>query len=258
MALLCSTRIVVKSEDGSGLDWFEKAAQNGHAKSEFALAEVYANGIGVRSNHAKAAELYLDVHAHTSHACTHTRTCSCACRYLRSAEHGCVYAQLHRGMCLEDGVGIDANESEALLWYERAADTGYPCLAIHVSTHARTCALMHVRAHRYGRAMHQLGLCLLKSSNEKRKGEGFGWLYKAVGAGESKASHQLGLCYRDGIGVKSDKERGFFHFGQAATHACTHALMRTHAHTKAYTQICTAARLSAMLFDRRPRWVIYY
>ncbi len=57
---LCALNNVEKYPNNKyiALFWFKKAAQNGHSKAVFYLANMYENGIGVEKNIAVAIKLY--------------------------------------------------------------------------------------------------------------------------------------------------------------------------------------------------------
>ncbi len=78
-----------------------EAAANGDPKALFAVANRYADGIGVDADMAKAAGWYR-----------------------RSAELGFAPAQYRIGNFYEKGIGVDRDIAKAKDWYQRAAEQG--------------------------------------------------------------------------------------------------------------------------------------
>ena len=81
--------------------WYEKAAQQGNADSQYNLAIVYDYGYG-RHRSSKDAAFW----------------------YRKAAEQGVEAAQFALAMCLEYGKGVKRDESAAANWYEKAAIQG--------------------------------------------------------------------------------------------------------------------------------------
>lgn len=85
-------------------EWFKKAAGNGDVGAKRHLAECYENGHGVEKDLENAFHNYLD-----------------------SAEKGNVIAQHKIAECYEKGeLGKLIDIKEALFWYKKAGDNGYP------------------------------------------------------------------------------------------------------------------------------------
>lgn len=80
---------------------YRRAAEQGHAGAQFALAEMYKNGDGVAKDMDQALRWY--------------RT---------AAAQGEAGAELMLGVLYEGGVGVPADVAEAARWYRRSADHG--------------------------------------------------------------------------------------------------------------------------------------
>lgn len=78
-----------------------QAAADGDAKAMFEIASRYADGRGVESDMAEAAEWYL-----------------------KAAERGLAPAQYRIGNMLEKGLGVERDIDKARMWYKRAAEQG--------------------------------------------------------------------------------------------------------------------------------------
>lgn len=147
-----------------------------------------------------------------------------------AAELGDVEAMQTLGYFYLQGAGVEKNEQEAAKWYEQAARGGSP------------------------RGQMNYGLMLLRGRGVEQDQEaGIGWLEKAAAqglpqaqytlgelyftgddhlprqpdkvlplmlplaeAGDPKAQNIVGLCYRDAVGVSSDKEKALHWFRRAA------------------------------------------
>jgi len=77
-------------------------ADNGDAKAQAILGEIYDSGKGVLQNHAEAASWYR-----------------------KAAEQGDAGAQTTLGVMYENGVGVPQDNKEAVSWYQKAAEQGY-------------------------------------------------------------------------------------------------------------------------------------
>jgi TPR repeat protein len=85
------------------LDWYGKAADQGHAGAMNSLGYVYLTGQGAARDDAKALTLFR-----------------------KAAEGGNALAQHNLGLMLSDGRGTRQNLSEGLHWHKAAARQGYP------------------------------------------------------------------------------------------------------------------------------------
>jgi len=84
------------------VEWYTKAAEQGHAIAQFNLGICYYNGEGVAKDYVKAAEWYT-----------------------KAAEQGHAEAQNNLGYCYYNGEGIDKDYVKAAEWYTKAAEQGH-------------------------------------------------------------------------------------------------------------------------------------
>jgi TPR repeat protein len=84
-----------------GLDWYRKAANQGHAKAQCNLGLSFNNGRGVKRDDAKAVHWYR-----------------------KAADQGLPAAQTCLGVMYDSGLGVAKDEAEAARWYRKAADQG--------------------------------------------------------------------------------------------------------------------------------------
>jgi hypothetical protein len=83
--------------------WYTKAAEQGHAASQYKLAEMYRHGEGVARDDARAAHWFL-----------------------QAAEQGLKEAQLYIGLMYYYGTGLARDYSQAAHWLANAAEQGQP------------------------------------------------------------------------------------------------------------------------------------
>lgn len=82
--------------------WTKKAVEYGDKECQYALAELYFDGLGTKKNEAEAVKWYK-----------------------KSAEQGYVEAQCILANCYLNGLGIAINLKEAAKWYKKAAEQGF-------------------------------------------------------------------------------------------------------------------------------------
>ena len=90
-----------KTNDKLAFDWFHRAAKQGYAESQYAVAYCYFEEKGIEKNDKLAFEWAK-----------------------KSAVHGISYAFCLLGDLYHDGHGVEANDKEALKYYKRALDGG--------------------------------------------------------------------------------------------------------------------------------------
>lgn len=81
--------------------WYKKAAELGHAESQFCLGYCYEKEIGVFNDLSESVKWYK-----------------------KAAEQGYAEAQWRIGMFYEEGVGVSKDYSEAIKWYKKSAEQG--------------------------------------------------------------------------------------------------------------------------------------
>jgi TPR repeat protein len=119
------------------LYWCTKAAEQGDAKSQFALAGLYERGIGVPANRQEAVRWYK-ASANKGYAEAQFKVGQIYGRgegvpqdkseasrwYIKAAEQGHPEAQYYMGYRYEHGKGVTQNYPEAVRWYTKAAEQG--------------------------------------------------------------------------------------------------------------------------------------
>ncbi len=136
----------------------------------------------------------------------------------------CLYAR-----CLQEGIGVSKDESEAFKWFHKAADMGNSramnsvgfCFSDGTAgTKDVTEAVKWYRkaAHlREPTAMTNLGYCYLEGTGvERNEKEAVQWFREAASLGHSRAMNKLGHCYQNGTGVAKDEKLALQWFREAA------------------------------------------
>lgn len=117
--------------------WLGQAAEQGHAKAQFAIANMYLNGQGVERDALTAslwfrkAALQGDLAA-GDHLGILFRDglgverddIEAAWWFNRSAKQGSSSAQANLGLMYEDGRGVNQDDAEAVQWFKKAAEQG--------------------------------------------------------------------------------------------------------------------------------------
>ncbi|MDV5227421.1 tetratricopeptide repeat protein [Providencia rettgeri] len=83
------------------MEWYQKAAKNGYAKSENNIAYLYQHGLGVDIDYKKAMEWYL-----------------------KSASKNDAGAMYNIGYLYEKGLGVPVDIEKAKEWYDKAYSLG--------------------------------------------------------------------------------------------------------------------------------------
>lgn len=115
------------------VNWYNKAAELGHAEALYSLGYCYEKGEGVDFDEGEAFEWYLKA-AELGHLRSQTevgRLFYMTDQYeeavpwlLKAGERDDVDAQRLLGYCYEVGLGVDKDKNEAIKWYKRAAAQG--------------------------------------------------------------------------------------------------------------------------------------
>ncbi|HHV6563032.1 TPA: tetratricopeptide repeat protein, partial [Haemophilus influenzae] len=82
--------------------WYRQAAEQGNAKAQFNLGNMYADGRGVKQDNFEAVKWYR-----------------------KAAEQGYAEAQGSLGVMYQSGRGVKQDGVEAVNWFRRAAEQGY-------------------------------------------------------------------------------------------------------------------------------------
>ena len=176
------------------VQWYRKAAMQGHAAAQRGLGFCYQNGLGIRQDYAEAVKWYRKA-AQQGYATAENDLGYCygkgigvqrddveaAKWYRRAAEQGNMYAQRNLGIFYQNGTGVKQDAAQAAEWYRKAAEQGYAA------------------------AQRSLGFCFQNGFGvRKNPDEAVKWYRKAAEQGNVDAENDMGYCYGNGIGVTRD------------------------------------------------------
>ena len=103
-------------------------------------------------------------------------------KILASAQSGHPEGQFQLGVCLQDGLGVDVNLSEAVRWYTLAAKQGH------------------------AGAQNNLAYCLYNGlGTAMNKKEAASWYRQAANQNIAIAQYGLGVCFFNGEGVTKNQ-----------------------------------------------------
>ena len=153
----------VPHDDAEAVKWYRMAADQGYADAQLRLGLMYDTGRGVPVANCAVAAKWIGMAAEQG---------------IRAAQYN--FGVMHR----RTGCGVPRDDAEAAKWYRRAADQGY--------------------------ASAQYGLGNLYSNGEgvpQDDAEAMKWYRKSAAQGLARAQNFLGVLYRDGRMVgKNDAE----------------------------------------------------
>lgn len=178
---------------GDALRWYRRAAERGHAESQYHLGLMYLNDQGVR-------------HAYDT-----------AARWLReAADQGHPRAQRNLAVLYFRGVGAPRDHAAAVEWLKRSAVQG--CVSAQMDLArvylegdgvqdpvAAVSWLHHLAEGGHRDEQYYLGLMYYDGRGVSRdRAAAATWFRRAADQRHHEAEYRLGLLYRDGIGVPQD------------------------------------------------------
>ena len=185
----------VKQNYTEAFKWFSKAYKQGNAKAQTFLAQMYYNGEGVEQNYVEAFK-----------------------RFSKAAKQGDLEAQHYLGVLYFKGEGIEQNYAEAFKWISKAAEAGH------------------------SGAQSNLGNMYYDGEGvEQNYAEAFEWYSRAADKGNGIAMYQLGVMYRNGEGTYKDYNKALKWF-RDLTGARTHSFSAwLEMYPVLHDEICNAA-----------------
>jgi TPR repeat protein len=162
-------------------DYCSKAAQDGDAKSQYLLGNVYFGGVGVSKDAKKGAALWI-----------------------KAAEAGIAEAQHNVGRLYQKGIEVDQSYTKAMEWYQKAAAQG-DAYAMHnigffyekgqgVPVDPRRAEDWYTRAAAKGLPNSQYNLAVMYYNGEalpQDKIRAYAWIYLAAEAQYTPARNDL-------------------------------------------------------------------
>ncbi len=151
----------VAQNDEIAVEWFLKAAEQGYATAQNNLGLMYAYGRGVAQNYKKAVKFYS-----------------------QAAKQGHAMAQSNLGWMYLEGQGVAQNDEKAVKLYSKAAEQGY------------------------AGAQNTLGWMYQEGRGVAQNYEKAVELYsQAAKQGHATAQFNLGWMYSEGLGISKDNEQ---------------------------------------------------
>ncbi|MBI5773624.1 MAG: SEL1-like repeat protein [Verrucomicrobia bacterium] len=232
----------VAKDEVEAVKWFQKAAEQNHAKAQYNLGALYANGEGVMKDEAQAVKWFRKA-AEQNHAKAQYNLGNCyydgegvvkndveAVKwYRKAAEQNDIRAQSHLGICYATGQGVAKDEVEAAKWYRKASEQNLAKAQYNLGVcyvNGEGVAKDYVEAVKWYRkaaeqnnaeAQNNLGGCYAKGRGvAKDEVEAVKWWRKAAEQNLASAQYNLGVCYAFGEGVAKDYVEGYKWFLLAA------------------------------------------
>jgi hypothetical protein len=167
------------------VQWFQQAAQQGHAEAQYTLAWMYAQGRGVSQDLQQAARLFR-----------------------RAALKGYAEAQYHLGLMYIQGVGVSQDFTQAAHWFVKAAMQG------HVAARQARVNL-YLQIAEQGDVQAQYLLWEMSTQGETEITQPLQWLEQSAQQGYVKAQYTLAKLYEQGDEVERDFFKATYWYRQA-------------------------------------------
>lgn len=193
----------------TAIDYYEKAAKQGHIRAEYQLFKIFSEGIYVEEDRKMAIEclekvaesgdvdamIDLGDYLYNEYAFDEDdKDCKRALEwYRKAAKTNNDVAFMRIARCYRWGNGVAENEREAFKWYSKAAEQGNIRGVFQVA-----------ECYYHGRGV---------DKNNKKAVENY---LKAANEDQADACYQLGVCYNYGYGVKEDQCEAFKWYLKAA------------------------------------------
>jgi TPR repeat protein len=230
-------------ERSFALEYFRKAAAQGHISAQRELGQLYEHGKGVSVNAESAVYCYQSA-SKGGDARAMFLLGSCFARgfgiiknesqalhwYQLAADRGDVLAQNHLGSRFEAGNGVPKDIMKAVHYYQIAADQGYGTSQFNIGViyeNGRLGEKDLVKAAQYyhlavaqniDRAMNNLASLYERGSGglPQDYSEAFKLYEKSAKLGYARAKYNIGLCYEFGRGTTKDLELAKLYYIQAS------------------------------------------
>ncbi len=182
------------------LRWSQEASKNGHAVATYNVGIIYLEGEGVPADPVEALKWFeraVELGFSKAEKMVGKVQNSIALDFYKSGDygeslkwskeafkHGHAVATYNVGVQYLEGEGVPLNPVEALKWFERAVELGYPKAQKMVAG-----------------VQHNIAIDFDKAGNLR---ESFKWAKKAAENGHANAIYNVGIFYLKGQGVKED------------------------------------------------------
>ena len=248
---ICQTKLAlmyfegegVKSNYATSLQWYTKAALQGHADAQYNTGMMHFLGEGTAINELEAEKWLLQA-AEQGHPAAQfnlgalyltgkqvTQSNAEAVKWLRKAAEQDEPRALHNMAALTMlGTGVEKSEVEAAKFLKRAAELGFAnsqhnLAAMYFSgqglekdTALGSEWLKKSAEQGYARAQHDMGVRLLTGNGMQTNAtEALSWYQKAADQGLAQAQNDLGHMYKNALGgLKLDIARALYWYAKSA------------------------------------------
>jgi len=189
----------VTANDELAMQWFQKGVKRGDAEAFKYVGSLYYDGSGVEKDRAKAFEWYT-----------------------KAAEKGSASAMHSVGDMYYRGIHVKLDYALAVSWYTKSAEGGYArgskdlgkmyaegyYIAKDFNLAVKWCTIS-AEEHYNAESMYQLGYLYENADKYQLKGDydaAFKWYSKAADGQNGDAMNALSSMYKNGRGVKKDKQ----------------------------------------------------
>ena len=219
------------------VEWYTKAAEQGHARAQNNLGDCYEKGTGVFQSdlwaiywYNKAAEQNEDEQAQEYAKKRLKEKYPHQGDYIGYAEEGSAVGQFKLGLCYyTSGGGVPQSYEKAAEWFAKAAEQDcyeaqyYICFCHEmgrgVPQSYEKAAEWYMKSvtRKYCASEYRLGLCYYYGRGVAQSYEkAFEWFTKAEANGLDEAKYQLAVCYENGYGVPRSCEKAVELYSKAA------------------------------------------
>ncbi|OWK42982.1 caspase family protein [Fimbriiglobus ruber] len=231
----------VKQDAQAAVAWYGKAAAANNSEAMKELAACYMTGFGVQPDAKMAAAWYRKAaDLNNPGAMTELGICygngtgvkqddkEAAAWFRKASALNEPRAMGKLGICYTLGLGVGRDQKEALNWFRKAAALNDPQgmirlgyglfkgIGVTQDTAEAVALFRKANAINETLALKELRACYLlpvtRGASEK-----MAELRQAADRNDPRAMTDLGICYRDGVGVRKDPERAAMWFHKAAT-----------------------------------------
>ena len=179
----------VKQDYAEAAKWYARAANQGNAEAQFSLGWMYVVGRGVARDEAEAVRWYR-----------------------QAAEQGHTAAQVNLGMMYAEGRGVAQNDTEALRWYEQVVKQE----GAKPGSAGMNAGVQDILTTLFAKA---------GGADMKGDAESAVWLSNAAEQGFAVAQYGLGVMYEKGLGVPQNDAEAEKWYRKAAEQGSEEARM---------------------------------
>ncbi|GBC26195.2 kinase-like domain-containing protein [Rhizophagus irregularis DAOM 181602=DAOM 197198] len=215
----------IEKDEHKAFYWYQKAAENENEFAQYNLGLCYENGIGVEKNESKAFNWYKK--SAKQECCNAQNKLGSFYKYgivvvvdevkafywyQKSAKMGYKLAQYNLGLCYKYGIGIEKDDVKAFDWFKKSAEQGYGKAqkklkdGIGITKDAFIMYLKAAENENTRIAQHNLGLCYKEGIGTKNDNvKAFEWIKKSAEQEYSSAQNELGIFYENGTATNATK-----------------------------------------------------